>query len=163
VERQFGVGLAVGFLISGAAAILITVSQQLGIALIVVAIILGFLFVNPKSPVRKQWWLVSGKLGVVCINNRGFGNVGVGDKYLTIDIGLRAVSVIQVDKMVLKVGRKQLLSDWVSKRVEADEIQYINFIRPSWLCAGNYEAYLIAYTPDGISKSEEFPLIVDSQ
>jgi hypothetical protein len=156
MERLFSAGLAVGFFISGVAAILITISQQLGMALIVVAVIVGFLFVNPKSPVRRKWWSVSGELGVVVISK-----VGVSREYLTVHVGLRAVSVIQVDKIVLRIARKQLLSDWKSARVEADETRYINFTRPNWLHIGDYRACVIAYTPDGFSKSEKFSLIVD--
>lgn len=156
MERLFVVGLALGFLISGVAAILITISQQLGIVLILLAGILLFLFANPRSPVRGKWWSASGKLGVVCI-----GTVGVSDDYLTIHVGLRAASVSRVDKIVLRIGRKSLLSDWKSTRVEADETRYINFIRPDWLYTGEYEASIIAYTPDGFSKTEKFPVKVD--
>lgn len=157
MERLFGAGLAIGFLISGVVAILITISQQLGIALVVVGIVLVFLFVNPKSPVREKWWSISGKLGVVLIHK-----MGVGNEYLTAHVGLRAVSVIQVDKIVLKIGHESLLSDWKSTRVEADETRYINFIRPNWLYAGDYAACLIAYTLEGFSRSEKFTLTVDN-
>jgi len=157
MDRLFGIGLAVGFLISGVAAILITISQQLGIALIILGGIFLFLFANPKSPVRKYWWSISGKLGVVLISK-----LGVGDTYLTIHVGLRAMSVIRVDKIVLKIGGKRLPSDWESARVEADENRYINFTRPDWLHVGEYTASIIAYAPGGFSKSEKFLVKVDS-
>ena len=109
------------------------------------------LFVNPKSPVRRYCCSISGKLGVILIDG-----MNAGHKYLTAYVGLRAVSVIQVDKIILKIGGKRLLSDWEATRVEADKSRYINFVRPDWLHVGEYEARLIAYTPEGFSKSEKF-------
>jgi len=161
MDRLFGIGIAVGFIISGVAAILITISQQLGITLLILGGIFLFLFAYPKSPIRKYWWSVSGKLGVVNIGTMGINTVGVGAEYLTIHVGLRAASVIRVDKIVLKIGRKSLVSNWESTRVEADETRYINFTRPDWLHVGEYKANLIAYTPDGFSKSERFLIEVD--
>jgi hypothetical protein len=55
-----------------------------------------------------------------------------------------------------KIGRKQLSSDWKPTRVEADESKYVYFAKPDWLNIGEYKARLIAYTPDGFSKSEKF-------
>ena len=136
---------------------MIGASQWVGIALLSLAVVWGFLFVNPKSPVRKYWWSVSSRLGIVPITN-----VGVSDRDLTIHVGLRAVSVIRVDKIGLKIGCKQLLSDWQTTRVEAGEHRYINFARPDWLYVGEYKASLIAYTPDGFSKSEKFLIKVDN-
>ncbi len=156
MERTFYIGITIGFFISGVLAILIAISQQLGFALIVLSIILGFLFINPKSPVKRKWWSISGRLGIVCVTK-----VGVSNEYLTINTGLRALSVVQVEKIVLKIGRKQLSSDWKAIRVEADECKYVNFKRPNWLHAGDYKAYLIAYTPNGFSKSNQISLRID--
>jgi len=150
MERQFSAGIAVGFFISGVAAILITISQQLGVALIAVGVILGFLFVNPKSPVKKKWWSISNRLGVVPISI-----IRVDAECITIHIGLRAVSEIKVDRIHLKIGRRDVPSDWESSVVQADEAPYINFSRPQWLCSGEYKGHLVAYTPDGFSKSSK--------
>ena len=133
---------------------------NIGLVLVIIGAIWGFLFVNPRSPVRKYCWSVSGKLGVVLIYN-GRHNVGVGDSYLSVYVGLRALSDVQVDKINLRIMRKRLLSDWKPKVIQGDNSQIINFPRPSWLHRGEYEAYLIAYTPDGFSKSEKFLVKVD--
>jgi len=156
MDSKLSLGLFIGFILTGAS-LMIGPSQCAGISVWVLTAIWGFLFVYPKSPVRKYWWSVSGKLGVVHIRN-----VGITNRDLTIFVGFRAVSVIQIDKIVLKIGRKQLLSDWEPRRVKADESCYIKFTRQNWLCAGEYNVRVIAYTPDGFSKSEKFPLTVDS-
>jgi len=156
MDFKFSLGLFIGFIVAGASFI-IGSSHCIGISILVLTVIWGFSFVNPKSPVRKYWWSVSSKLGIVSLSK-----VGVNDRYLTIYVGLRSVSVNQVDKICLKIRRKQLVSDWQPTRVEADESRYINFTRPDWLHKGEYEANLIAYTPYGFSRSEKFLVRVDT-
>lgn len=161
MDSKFSLGILFSFILGGVGSI---IGPQLWIAigLFVVASILAFLFVNPKSPVRRRWWSISNRLGIVLINYGPTKNiVGIGDKYLTIHVGLRAISDIQVDKIELKIGRNSLLSDWKSSVIQGDEPRYINFTRPNWLRKGQYKSHLVARTPDGFSKSKKFPVKVD--
>ena len=160
MDFKFSLGLVIAFIFGGVGFIK---GPQLWIAigLFVVASILAFLFVNPKSPVRRQWWSVSNRLGIVLMNLPTKNIVGIGDKYLTIHVGLRAISDIQVDKIELKIGRNSLLSDWKSSVIQGDEPRYINFTRPNWLRKGQYKSHLVARTPDGFSKSKKFLVKVD--
>ena len=114
------------------------------------------LFVNPKSPLRKHCYQIPGKLGVQIVND-GRNNINVSGEYLTIYLGLRAIVDIKVDKVDLKIGHKKPLpSDWKPRVIQGDETRYINFQRPSWLGKGKHQAYLVAYTPEGFSKSNRF-------
>ena len=72
MDRRFSLGLVIGFFVSGVACLMITISMQLGIGLIVVAFILSFLFLNPKSPVIKHWWSASDKLVFENIQDTGY-------------------------------------------------------------------------------------------
>jgi hypothetical protein len=161
MDSKFSLGLIIAFIFGGVGVLIGLLGHQLWIAIgfFVVASILAFLFICPKSPVRRRCLSVSSRLGIVLIKSPTI--VRIGDKYLTIHVGLRAISDIQVDKIELKIGRNSLLSDWKSSEIQGDESRYINFTRPNWLCKGQYEAYLVTYTPDGTSKSEKFPVKVD--
>jgi hypothetical protein len=85
-------------------------------------------------------------------------------RYLTVYKTLRVLSPIKVDRIVLSIGRKKIIPhDWESYEVTGDESGYIDFDRPGWLPNGNHSARLIAYTPDGYSKSDKFTLEVKDQ
>lgn len=82
-------------------------------------------------------------------------------QYLTVYGGLRTLSPIKVEKIVLSIKGEKLTSwDWKPHIVTGDEPRYMDFYRPEWLRSGDYSARLIAYTPDGYSKSEKFTLEV---
>ena len=70
---------------------------------------------------------------------------------------LIAQSIIRVNRIVIKIGCRGIASDdWKPCDVTADEEKYVNFNRPNWLSAGKHEAKLIAFTPEGYSKSKKF-------
>ena len=153
MERQFGIGLFVGFFVSGVASLMIDIGQQLGIGLIIIAFIWAFLFVNPKSPVRKIWWSISGKLGITALKNYWFN-----DSTITIPVGYNVIPSVQVDRIALRIRRQRLIANYACETLEASGILYLQFPRPDWLNNGKYEAYLIAYTPEGFSKSKKFSI-----
>jgi hypothetical protein len=158
VDYKFSIGLCIGFVVGGVGFV-IGPSQWVGIAFLSLAAVWGFLFINPRSPIRGRWWSVSNKLGIGIMSYTR-PSVGIGNQYITIYMWLRAMSDIQVDKIVLQIGHKHLVSDWDSRIIQGDETRYINFTRPQWFSVGQYEASLIAYTPYGFAKSGKFPVKV---
>ncbi len=95
---------------------MITVSQQLGIGLISTAIVLGYLFVCPKSPVKKKLWSVSSKLGITLADSSEV-RMSVNEESLAFRVGLNAMSSIQVNKIGLRIGRRTLWSDWTPMEI----------------------------------------------
>lgn len=141
---------------------MITISQQLGIGLIIVAIILGFLFLNPKSPVKKHWWSVSDKFTIANMQYGGRNARGNG-KYISVYAELRPRSIVQVDRIDIEIKRKKITSfDWTAKNITVHESMFVNFETPNWLGVGEYGAKLIAFTPEGKSKSGKFIVEVDN-
>ena len=139
---------------------MIGISQCTGLAILVLTIIWGFLFVNPISPVKKIWWSASGKLAIMIVQEAGY-RAKVNSEYISVWIELVSWSGIMVDRIVLKIGHKRItLSDWKPHEVMAREHKFHDFERPDWLDVGKYEAQLIAYTPEGYSKSRKFRLEV---
>jgi len=67
MDYRFSIGLLIGSILGGIG-FMIGVSQWVGIALLSLAVVWGFLFVNPKSPVRKIWWSTS-KIGITLADN----------------------------------------------------------------------------------------------
>ena len=129
-----------------------------GIGLLVLAFVWGILFIFPKSPIKKWCWSVSNKLSIAIIYYGGLPPGG-NRNYLTVYGELRALSPIKVEKMILSIKRKKIISwDWKPHLVTGDESGYIDFYRPEWLRGGNHSVRLIAYTPHGYSKSEKFTL-----
>ncbi|MBA7644839.1 hypothetical protein ES703_52586 [subsurface metagenome] len=155
MDFKFSLGLFIGLVLAGVS-LMIGVSQWVGIAILIFAGIWWLLFVNPKSPVRSRWWSISNRLGITPT-----GEPRVYKEYLAIRVALIAMPDIQIDRISLRIGCKHLLSDWQPKLIRGDEGLYINFPRPTWLRKGQYEACLIAYTPDGLSKSRKFSIGVD--
>ena len=163
MERQVSVGLFWGFAISGVACLMISFSQQLGIGLLVVACILGLLFVNPKSPIRRRWWSVSGKLAIQVVRNEDI-ELRVGEGRFTVYIGFVAMPSMQVDKISLKIGRMRLwASDWEPREVAATEAWYVSFVKPPQLSTGTYDSNVFAHTRDGHSKSKRVRTTVSSE
>jgi hypothetical protein len=135
-------------------------SECIGIGCFILASVWGILFVFPKSPIRKWCLSVSNKVSITIENYGGFPPRG-NRRYLTVYKTLRVLSPIKVDKIILSIGRKKIIPrDWESYEVTGDESGFINFDRPGWLPNGNHSARLIAYTPDGYSKSKKFTLEV---
>ncbi len=124
MERQFSVGLAVGLVISGVACLMVTVSQQVGIGLILVAIVWWFLFIFPKSPVRRYWWSVSSKLGITLADGSEV-QVGTTEGSIVFRVGLRAMPSIQVNKIGLRIGQRTLGSNWEPTEIKADEAPHM--------------------------------------
>jgi hypothetical protein len=154
VDSKHSIGLVITLALTGFGFMFI--SEYIGIGFFVLAGVLGILFVNPKSPIRSRCWSVGNKLGVTIIRP-ATGN----RQSLTVYEGLRALSPIRVDKIRLSIGRKKIIADdWESHEVAGDESRYIYFDRPKWLYSGEYSARLIAYTPEGYSKSDKFTLRV---
>ena len=131
-----------------------------GIVLLSLAIVWGFLFVNPKSPVRKIW-LSTSKLGITPADGSVFG-ININEENFTIRVGLVAVPAIRVDRISLKIGRiKVWASNWKPMDIKAVEAPYVTFPKPHQLGKGQYYAKLKAYTPEGFSKSNQFLIKVD--
>jgi len=158
MDFKFSFGLFLGGILAGCS-FMIGASQWVGIAILILTAIWGFLFLNPKSPVKRRWWSVSNKLGITPVDV--IYNIDIGDSALTINVRLRTMSGIQVDEISLKIGRKRLVSDYPPMFVKADEERHINFQIPNWIRKGTYQAYLIAHTPDGFSKSKKQLIKVD--
>lgn len=140
---------------------MITVSQQLGIGLILVSFVLLFLFAYPKSPVRKYWWSISSKLMFAIPQELGYEPT-VSKENISVWVDLSTHSVMMVNKIELKITQKEGIPsfEWKSHKVGGREHKRLDFKRPDWLGVGKYEAKLIAYTPDGFSKSDKFILDV---
>lgn len=162
MERQFSIGLVVGLVLSGVACLMIEISQQVGIGLIVVGFIWGFLFINPKSPVRKRWWSASGKLRIQVVRNADI-ELEAGEGSFIVYIGFVAMPSIQVDKISLRIGRRRFwASNWEPREVAATEAWYVSFLKSPQLGKGHYNAKVYAHTPDGLSKSEKVSAIVST-
>ena len=160
MDRLFIIGMAIGFFVSGVAAILITVSQQLGIGLVLLSLVLAFLFVYPKSPVRKKWWSVSGKLQIATSEEPGY-KAHANSEYISVWVLVTSWSGIIVERIVIEIRGERIPSfDWKSHQLIGRENKFLDFKRPDWFGLGKYKLNLIAYTPDGYSKSREFILEV---
>ena len=139
---------------------MIGASQWVGIALLSLAGVCGFLFVNPKSPVRKIWWSTS-KLGLTVAQNTEV-RVNANDEDSAIHVGMVAVPCIYVEKVRLKIGGTRIWAlNWEPMEVKAIEAPYIKFPKPHQLGKGCYNARLYAHTPEGFSKSKKFSIRVD--
>jgi hypothetical protein len=172
-------GVLISFIIAGVVAMIVGVrslneaSIEVGIALLILATIWWFLFWNPKSPV-KRYWSLSDKLMFVIPIDRVYKSTVRGEyiselaykptvskEIISVWVDLRSQSSYLVEKIVLKIGRRGIRSfEWSSHEVLAHEHKFLDFKRPGWLRAGEYEAKLIAYTPEGYSKSRKFILEV---
>ncbi|MFC1931153.1 hypothetical protein ACFLXJ_02995 [Chloroflexota bacterium] len=140
---------------------MIGASQFVGFALFSLAVVWFFLFVNPKSPVRRIWWSTS-KLGITLADSSEFG-ININEEEFTIRVGLFAVPAIRVDKISLKIGQTRVwASNWKPMDIKAIEAPFIKFPKPHQLGKGQYYANLKAHTPEGFSKSEKFLIKVDS-
>jgi len=85
----------------------------------------------------------------------------VRGELITVWVDLTPRSSIIVDRIALKIGRRRIYSfEWKSHEVVAHEHKFLDFKKPDWLGTGKYEAKLIAYTPEGYSKSEQFTFTV---
>lgn len=134
--------------------------QYVGIGVLALAAIWGFLFVNPISPVKKCWWSALGKLTFMIDHDPGHG-AKANNEYISVWVALVSWQGIMVDRLVLKIGRKRISSfDWKPHEVLEREYKFVDFERPDWLNMGVYEAQLIAYTHEGYSKSKMFMLEV---
>ena len=167
VERNTRISLFITFISLGIG--LWFVSESIGMGCFILTVLWGILFVFHKSPVRKWCWSVSDKLSIAIVYYGGHPPGG-NRNYLTVYGELRALLPIEVDKVVIIIGikkkkiipwRKKIISwDWRPHVVSGDEGGYVDFKRPEWLSDGNHDARLIACTPYGYSKSEEFAIRV---
>ncbi|OGN90712.1 MAG: hypothetical protein A2158_03865 [Chloroflexi bacterium RBG_13_46_14] len=140
---------------------MIGASQCIGIVILGLTAIWGFLFVYPKSPVKKYWWSALGKLTIMTPPQTPGYKSTVNNELISVWVDLTSWSGIMVEKIVIIIGREKTPSfDWTSHEVMGREHKFLDFKRPSWLGTGEYEAKLIAYTPEGYSKSEKFILEV---
>ncbi len=140
---------------------MITISLQLGIGLIAIGFIFGFLFVYPKSPVRRQWWSISNKLSITLADNSVI-RVNANDENFTIRVGMVAMSSFYVEKISLRIARIRVRAlNWEPMGVKGMEAPYIKFPKPHQLGKGCYNASLYAHTPEGFSKSKKFSIRVD--
>ncbi len=107
------------------------------------------------------WWSTSGKLAIMTLQTLGY-KATVNSKVISVWIDLTSPSSITVDRLVLKIGRKEGIPsfEWKPHEVTVHEHKFLDFKRPDWLTIGKHEARLIAYTPEGYSKSKEFILEV---
>jgi len=143
---------------------MIGTSQYIGIVFLVLGIIWLLLFVSPKSPVKKYWWSASGKLMFVIPQELGYKPT-VSKEIISVWVDITAPSGIMVSKIVLKITQKEGIPsfEWKSHEVMTREHRFLDFKRPDWLDIGEYETKLIAYTPEGFSKSRKFILEVGSK
>jgi hypothetical protein len=136
---------------------MIGTSQYIGIAFLVLGAIWWFLFLNPKSPVKKYWWSIPDKLMFVIPQEPGY-KASVNSECISVWVDLTSRSGITVDRIVLKIGRKEGIPsfEWNPHEIIIKKHKFLDFKRPDWLAVGKYEARLIAYTSEGYSKSGKF-------
>lgn len=160
MEHNIRTGLLISFIFSGGA-FMISPFQYVGIAILAIATVWAYLFVLPFSPVKRRWWYISDKLVIVNMQYAG-QEAKANAKYITVFTELRPRSSIRVDKIAIEIKRKKIPSfHWQSHNVAVDEQILVNFERPDWLYTGEYEAKLIAFTPEGRSKSGKFTVEVN--
>lgn len=138
-------------------------SLYVGMAMLMLAIVWGFLFLHPKSPVKKYWWSIPDKLMFTMPQELGY-QATVNNEIITAWVDLTSPSGIMVDRIVLKIERKEGIPsfEWNPQTITTKHA-FLDFHRPNWLTVGKYEARLIAYTPQGHSSSGRFTLEVDSK
>jgi hypothetical protein len=159
MDFKLSLGLFIGFVIAGAS-FMIGTSQCIGITILVLTAIFGFLFVNPKSPVKKYWWSAHGILAIRTLQEPGY-RAKDNIEYISVWVDLVSWSGIIVSKIDVKTGRERITSlDWKSHEVIGSEHKFLDFKKPVWLGMGEHEAQLIAYTPEGLSKSRKFVIEV---
>ena len=134
------------------------ISQEAGWALLIAAGVLGFLFVNPKSPVKKRLW-VNPSLSIALDGDFGFvasteGRSGTLRGY----INLVSLKGEVVESIELKLGKKRLESDWKPRSLALSDCVEVNFFVPDWILVGRYICRLIALSEGGKSKSPKFPV-----
>lgn len=159
MERRFIIGLSTGLVVSGAC-LMIPSIWQVGLGLIIIGSILLILFICPMSPVRRKWWSISDKMGVVYKKVSQY-DIKVHEESFIIFIDLRPTSDIQIDSIILRVGHKSIQSDWKPKSINDMGVHILNFKRPDWVTSGCYKARVIVYTPIGFSKSKEITINVN--
>ncbi len=138
-------------------------SLFVGIVMLILATIWGFLFLCPKSPVKRYWWSIPDKL-MFRTPQEPIYKATVSSEIVSVWVDLASPSSIMVDRIVLKIGRKKgILSFEWNPHVITTEHKFLDFKRPDWLDVGKHGARLIAYTPDGYSKSGKFVLEVDAK
>ena len=153
-------GVSISFIIAGVVAMIGT-SQYIGIALFVIAAIWWYLFLYSKSPVKKYWWAIPDKIMFLVSEELGYKPT-VSKENISVWVDLTSYSGIMVNRIVLKIRQKESIPsfEWNSHKVMTREHKFLNFKRPGWLSVGEYESELIAYTPEGYSKSRKFTLEV---
>ena len=135
-------------------------SQWLGAVLLALAFVVGLLFVNPKSLVRRRWWSTS-KLGITLADSSVI-MVNANNENFTIRVGMVAVPSINVEKISLKIERIRVWAlNWEPTEIKAIEARYIKFPKLYQLGKGRYNARLYAHTSEGFSKSNRFSIKVD--
>ncbi len=132
------------------------ISQEAGLALLVAAGVWGFLFVNPKSPVKKRLW-VNSNLSIALDGDFDFVASTEG-RSGTLRGGIDIVSLKGevVNSIELKLGKERLKSDWEPIRLALSDCVEVNFFVPDWIPAGRYTCRLIAFSEGGKSKSRKF-------
>lgn len=137
---------------------MIEASQWVGIAILIFFAIFGFLFVNPKSPVKRRWWSASNKLGITFDCDPDIIIENYSDT-LSFRVGFIAIPSIRVERIRLKIGHTKVwASNWIPTGIKATEARYLNFPRPTELSKGYYDVTLFAYTPEGVSKSDKISI-----
>ena len=131
---------------------MIGTNEWVGIIFFVLATVFGFLFVYPKSPVRRRWWSISDKLSITSLQ------ADVDNKKLRVYIGIRTLSDIRIESIKLKIMGKLLVSDWEPKSIVGDDTDYGYWGIPDKVPRGKHIVYMVAVTKDGFSKSPRFSI-----
>ncbi len=140
------------------------ISQEAGLAFLVAVGVYGFLFVNPKSPIRKRFWHNS-SLNVSPSGNLDFGlyenhtlpkNRIRGSKVLRGSVNIVSLKGEIVDTMVLKLRKGYLESDWQPRKLDLSDCVGVKFFVPDSIKPGKYVCHIIVSNKNGKAKSEEF-------
>jgi hypothetical protein len=166
VDPDLRFGVFISLILGGVPTVIVGILSlseaclYVGIPMLVLAAIWGFLFLCPKSPVKKHLWAIPDKLMFTTPQELGY-EPKVKTECISVWVDLTSLSGIMVDMIALKIRwRKGIPSFEWNSHVLNKERKYLDFKRPDYLNAGKYKARLIAYTPEGYSKSREFILEV---
>jgi len=139
--------------------IMITPYSYIGLAFVIFSIVWAYLFILPISPIKRSW-AISDKLIVSTLTSPGY-KPHINNDVISVWVELKPRSSIKVDKIVLAIRREKIPSlGWKAHKVVSNEHKYMDFKKPDWLNQGNFKLKLIAYTPEGYSKSGQFVLEV---
>ena len=153
--------ITVGSLILAGVLVMVNMPPQVGIVILIFAVVFGLLAIPNWGPLRKYWESKPSRIFTIeYLGHSIHTPVQEGEALgIMVEVGFTVTPTTRIESVVLHLQGEPLPSDWKPRSIGgAPEKRMVHFKVPDWVKPGAYSVKLVALASGKKTESSSFPI-----